>query len=477
MHTSPKSRQGSTTSMIHLKSRYLGAATSDLSATAFEPGQNGKLSPPSCSQRSCEDDLNLTHLRRPRACITRQSRAHIEAAEFKPYILQVGALYEQLQRIKDSKHEVQATPGITSDNRLRGNTDLGGDDGQSVYNGSITSITSMGIPSKRLFHRRGSGSLDRKTNYAPPPLSVIPSIHFDEDFHLENPRVFHVVSERSDIIPPHPKIHKASDEIVTRPRKVLATNAILQEKLSWYMDVVEVHLIDSISTASDTFLSALNSLRELHLEAAEFVRRLLNHGMATTGLQLLQKQRRLHNLRQLHDSVQQLKRVVDAVGYSEPFVDKGDVEKPLMEIDAIELLMSGERNEISGTTASPKIQLRDLRGATLLQNVAGDLTILRCRIVCLWDDLRWHVQSISTEEVLSRWEASSLRAKGGSARELLMLPAYMDMTEELRTALSPNISGLYRSRSIPTTILAYRGLVLKEFRNIVRGPLPSSTKV
>ncbi|KAI1149871.1 hypothetical protein F4825DRAFT_34560 [Nemania diffusa] len=52
----------------------------------------------------------------------------------------------------------------------------------------------------------------------------------------------------------------------------------------------------------------------------------------------------------------------------------------------------------------------------------------------------------------------------------------MGMTDEFRTALSPKISGLYRSRSIPTAILAYRELVLKEIRNIGRRPLPSSTE-
>lgn len=396
--------------------------------------------------------------------------------------------------MRDSENEVRAQPESNSDSLLKGNAGFGSADAQSTSKGSITSITSTDRPFKRPIHRRGGGSLSRRSNYAPPQLSVIPSIYHDEDFHLENPRTFHVVTERSDIIPPDLTIQKVSDENVRQPRKVLATNAILQEKLSWYMDVAEVHLIDFVSTASVTFLSALNSLRELHSEAAELVEQisslrkdlgLLNDGMVTGGLQLLQKQRRHHNLEQMHDAVQQSKRVVDAVGYAESLVGKGDVGKALTEIDAIELLMSGDRDEISGTTASPKIRLRDLRGATLLQGVASDLTILRCQIgkvfevevhSLLIDDLRRHVQSISTEDVLSRWEASSLRAKGGSAREHSTLPGYMGTTDELRTALSPIISGLYRSRSIPTAIQAYRELVLKEIRNIVRKPLPSSTE-
>ncbi|KAI3331812.1 putative GARP complex component [Xylariaceae sp. AK1471] len=486
MQTSQKSRQGSTASLIHLKSGYLDTATSGRSATVFEPCQNAisTLLQPPIVRSGLEphsfappSSLYNTPITRDIPPVALTNIQHIEVAEFKPYISQVSALYEQLQRIKDSENEVRAKPESNSDNLLKDNTDFGNVDAGSICKGSITSITSMDIP-----------------NYASPSLSVIPSIYFDEDFHLENPRTFHVVSERSDIVPPDPTTQKASDENFTQPRKVLATNAILQEKLSWYMDIAEVHLIDSISAASVAFLSALNSLRELHSEAVELVEHisslrkdlgLLNDGMITDGLQLLQKQRRHQNMQQMHDAVQQLKRVVDAVGYSESLVDKGDVEKALTEIDAIELLMSGERDEISGPTALPKIQLRDLRGATLLQSVAGDLTILRCRIgkvfeaqvhSLLIDDLRRHVQSISTEEVLSRWEASSLRAKGGSARELSMFPAYMGMTDELRTALAPNISGLYRSRSITTTILAYRELVLKEIRNIVRRPLPSSTE-
>ncbi|KAJ8127678.1 hypothetical protein O1611_g5958 [Lasiodiplodia mahajangana] len=480
MQTSPKSRQASTASMTHLKSSYLGTATSDRSATVFEPGQNAIS----------------TLLQSPivRSGLEPHSFAPPSIAEFKLYISQCGALYEQLQQIKDSQNEALTRPESNSNNLLQGNTDFGSADARSTRKGSITPITSMDTPFKRRFHRQGSGSLSWRSNYAPPSLSVIPSIYFDDDFHLENPRTFHVFSERSDIVPPDPTIQKASDETVTQPRKVLATNAILQEKLSWYMDVAEMHLIDSISTASVTFSSALNSLKELHWEAAEFVEHisslrknlgLLNDGMVTGGLQLLQKRRRHHNLQQLHNAVQQLKRVVDAVGYSESLVDQGDVEKALTEIDAIELLMSGERDEISGATASSKIWLRGLRGATLLQSVAGDLTILRCRIgkvfeaqvhSLLIDDLRRHVQSITTEEVLSRWEASSLRAKGGSARELSTFPAYMGVTDEFRAALSPNISGLYRSRSIPTAILTYRELVLKEIRNIVRRPLPSSAE-
>jgi len=137
--------------------------------------------------------------------------------------------------------------------------------------------------------------LARNGQHASSSVSTIPGVYFDQDFDLKSPRTFDVVSERSDVVPPTstPRtVHKGN---APAPRKVLATNAILQE-LSWY---------------------------------------------------------------------------IDTVAHSESLIDKGEAEKPLVEIDTIELLM-GEM--------SRHIQLRDLRGATALQAVVSDLTILRSRI-------------------------------------------------------------------------------------------------
>ena len=86
-------------------------------------------------------------------------------------------------------------------------------------------------------------------------------------------------------------------------RKALATNAILQEKLSWYMDTVEVHLISAISTASTSFFAALGSLRELQTEAAESVAKIrelredlkrLDEQMAIGGLEVVKILRCMH---------------------------------------------------------------------------------------------------------------------------------------------------------------------------------------
>jgi vacuolar protein sorting-associated protein 54 len=74
-----------------------------------------------------------------------------------------------------------------------------------------------------------------------------------------------------------------------------------------------------------------------------------------------------------------------------------------------------------------------------LGGVAKDLISLRFRIgkvfedkvhMVLIDDLRRHVRSVETEELLFRWETASLRAKGDRTQELLGFPSYMDKTDE-----------------------------------------------
>ncbi|KAJ2977987.1 hypothetical protein NUW58_g7638 [Xylaria curta] len=389
----------------------LGTSTSNWSATVFEPGQNAistLLHPPilrsgleSHTSAAVSGLYNApTAQDIPPVALTNIQR--VNSDEFKPYISKVGALYEQLRRVQGREDGLRAKQECQSDD-FKDNKDP-------------------------------SGS-----------LSIIPGIYFDEKFHLQNPRTFNIVSERSDVIPP-------SNENVTAPRKALATNAILQEKLSWYMDIAEMLLIDSISIASANFLSALNSLRELHSEAAELVK----------NVKTLRK---------------------DLVSLDEGMITGAG--KALSEIEAVELLMAGVRDETSGDKALLNSQLQDLRGTTLLQGVASDLTILRFRTgevfaaqlhSLLIEDLRRHIQSISIQEVLSRWEASSLRAKGGNVPELGAFPAFIGMTDELRSTLSSVVSGLYRSGSVSAAILVYRELVLQEIRNIVRKPLPYSAE-
>ncbi|KAG6284737.1 hypothetical protein E4U09_007695 [Claviceps aff. purpurea] len=415
----------------------------------------------------------------------------VDAAEFEPYLAQVGALYEQLRRVKESeeeaansqrnsKHEEQHDSG--SDNLLRPKS-------MSHRRGSASSITSLASLEAPNISRRASSGVMRKAAQGPPPLSTIPTVYFDEDFHLENPRTFDVVSERSEVIPAQPSDNAPS----APPRKALATNAILQEKLSWYMDTIEVHLINSISTASTTFFTALGSLKELHSEATESVERIealrreleaLDEEMATSGLLIVQKRQRQENLRQLNDAVSQLRYIVEGVAHCESLVDADELDQALSSFDSLEKLMAGERDETEKSLPHD-IVLRDLRGASALQTINQDLNTLRFRvgkafetqfISVLLTDLRRHAESVAAPDVLSRWSSAASRQRGGHSRSASIFPAYLTHTEDLKAQLMPHMVGLHRARSVVAAAVAYRDTVLREIRSLVRRPLPSSSE-
>ncbi|KAL2172542.1 hypothetical protein VTG60DRAFT_5296 [Thermothelomyces hinnuleus] len=502
----PGQRRGSTASSVRSIGGSLDAGVSSSDAV-FESGQNAistLLQPPIVRTGL------LPHTAPPASSAHRPPTArdippvaltnipHVEASEFGPYLSQVGALYEQLRRIQldedqgtNNAHRRGTKPDEYPEALDEAHLRPGRRPGLSSRRMSTASLSSLSSIDSAPAPRRSSSRPRRGQTHGPPPLSTIPAVYFDEDFHLENPRTFDVVSERSEVVRPAPGSNEkgaSSNGQAAAPRKALATNAILQEKLSWYMDTVEMHLIQSISTASTTFFTALGSLRELHSEAADSVERIralrkeleaLDEEVATGGLNLVQQRRKRENVQQLHDAVLQLKEIVDRVAVCETLVDSGQVDQALDGIDMIENLMAGE----APNNSEIGIRLRDLRDATALQSVSSDLAALRLRIGksyeakfldTLLTDLRTHVEKVSSQEVLMRWSNASARTRGAHSREPSAQPAYMTGTKAMRAELLSSLAGLQRAKYLTAAATAYREAALREIRAIIRKHMPSS---
>ncbi|CAH0005102.1 unnamed protein product [Clonostachys byssicola] len=430
--------------------------------------------------------------------VTLTNITHVDNDDFSPYLTQFTTLYEQLRRVKESEVDTsvirrnskqdEEVETASTDGYLRPSSKP--PMGRKGSSASLSSIGSTDAPAPA--RRRSSSGFGRKSAQGPAPLSTIPNVYFDEDFHLENPRTFDVVSERSEVITANRPGENQGDTngAVAAPRKALATNAILQEKLSWYMDTIEVHLVNSISTASTTFFNALGDLKELHSEAAESVRRIqtlrneldaLDKEVVTQGVEILHKHRIQENLRQLSDVVTQLRQIVDGVANCEALVDAGEIDEALDSIDSLEDLIAGEVDQ-SGEEA-PTIQYRDLQGALALRGVDADLAALRFRIGKAYEtkfvnillgDVRRHVEQTNHSEVLLRWSNAASRAKGGHARSPSVFPSYLSQTDELKTQLLPTMMGLERSHYVAAATATYRESLLREVRNLIRRPLPSS---
>lgn len=78
-------------------------------------------------------------------------------------------------------------------------------------------------------------------------LREVPSLYFKEDFRLEDGATFRAACPFSSI----------------------SENAVLQEKLSQYLDVVELHLVKEISLRSSSFFEAQGQLQDLNAKIVE----------------------------------------------------------------------------------------------------------------------------------------------------------------------------------------------------------------
>ena len=434
---------------------------------------------------------------------------HVEPKAFQSYLASVGSLYEAFQRAKDAaedgssvlfKRSKESTKASELEDYLSRQLERRQSSTPGYSRSGSFSTVSSPVESPQAKRR---GSAQRKASTVT-PLSTIPNVYFEEGFHLENPRTFDIVSERSEVIRPQQgasqdaKQANGDAQAPSTGRKALATNAILQEKLSWYMDTVEIHLISSISTASTSFFAALGSLRELHSEAADSVKRIqglrndlakLDKEMAVGGLKVVNLRRRRENVRKLGEAVLQLREVVDAISRCDDLVEEGNIEEALDGLGDVERLMAGEAHPATlprlglQLSETPR-KLLDLRGIKALDSASKDLDRLRFRIgkgfearllEVLLGDIRNHVNEAPPAESISRWQAASQRARGGHKPVPSASPAYMRLGEDFRSRLNLQLNGLARSNHTQPAATAFREAVLRETKSLIRRHLPSSS--
>ncbi|KAL2001344.1 hypothetical protein VTN02DRAFT_1861 [Thermoascus thermophilus] len=433
--------------------------------------------------------------------VTLTNIPRVESKAFQPYLAQVGSLYDAIQRAKESGGENEA-PSVRGSNAGQKTEELDVPRSRPLERRSSAMFTSPRATSP--FDTRGGRRPSTGRGRAPvmTPLSTIPSVYFEDDFHIENPRTFDVVSERSEVVRQPPKSShgdKATNGAALEPtltgRKALSTNAILQEKLSWYMDTVEIHLISSISTASQSFFTALGSLRELHSEAADSVKRIqvlrkdlskIDREMALGGLKVVNLRRRRDNVRKLADAVAQLREVVESVSKCEEMVERGEIEEATESLDEVERLMAGEQTKSrwsEGDEAQEGVSRIDLRGIKALEGASDDLAKLRYRIGVgyenrllddLLGDLRRHVESVPPDVTLQRWGMSFQRSRGAQRTVPSGFP-YMHFDDQLRSRLHAELTGLARAHHTMPAATSFKNAVLREMKGLIRRHLPSSS--
>ncbi|KAL8286138.1 hypothetical protein RQP46_004626 [Phenoliferia psychrophenolica] len=275
--------------------------------------------------------------------------------EFDNYLAEVGTELERWERERRIGRD--------------GHADLGG--GQKTDQGPQAGL---GIDSDGLdgtaapsatTNRSGGGRQEEQL----PPLEVVPSIFFDTEFTLANPRTFDIVTERilaSTPSPPLPSLSLSPSLPSSTPSTPglgpltladLATDQILQEKLSHYTAVIESHLVLEIGLRSSSFFAALSNLQSLHHQGEACLAKIaqLQHALepesrgvgaaAKKGLAVLRGQARRRALEKIERGVREVEEVSAALEGVKELVEHGEWMGALEVAEQVEALYYGHDHD------------------------------------------------------------------------------------------------------------------------------------
>uniref|UniRef100_V5EJY0 Vacuolar protein sorting-associated protein 54 n=1 Tax=Kalmanozyma brasiliensis (strain GHG001) TaxID=1365824 RepID=V5EJY0_KALBG len=174
-----------------------------------------------------------------------------------------------------------------------------------------------------------------------PNLSAVPQVFFSEDFDLGNPYTFDQVTERY-------KVASSSSPTETNdgssPTYDVALNQMLQEKLSYYSDVIEQHLIIEIGQQSSSFFAALENLNDLNAEAESCLLKIdelkseldsIDEKQAKKGLRVIREQQHRRQLERKQVAVRDVRQVIERRDLVRLLLQQGETEEALDLLDKL----------------------------------------------------------------------------------------------------------------------------------------------
>lgn len=135
---------------------------------------------------------------------------------------------------------------------------------------------------ERLHVERADAPADERAARRLPPLSTVPQVFFGAEFDLNKQYTFDLVTER----------YKQSTALgmdgAESSSYGVVLNQMLQEKLSYYSDVIEQHLVVEIGARSASFFDALETLQQLSKDTAACIAQIdaLHAHLASVGEQV-----------------------------------------------------------------------------------------------------------------------------------------------------------------------------------------------
>jgi len=319
-----------------------------------------------------------------------------------------------------------------------------------------------------------------------PPLDSVPSVFFDPQFSLGNPRMFREVTGQEE------------DQYALDPAS-LAYSLPLIEKLSHHADTVEQHLVLEVSLRSSSFFAALSNLQDLQTESERCTQRIaqlksmlkeVDDKHAKRGLEIVHAEHKLRNLETVKSGVRMVAGVVEMTGVVKGLVGAGQWGEALAVLEEIHNLwdenptshppVSSQAKPATTRQTNPEWVLSPVQESprpendiplppssfpktTHMSDIGIPLSSLRA-----FSSLPEHLQTLTLEI------ASSLTTELVEVLRLDLVeripesPSREALEQSLRDRLRPLLQGLLRTKTLRGATLSWREVALAEVRNCAK---------
>ncbi|KAM1526361.1 hypothetical protein ACFX15_010289 [Malus domestica] len=273
-------------------------------------------------------------------------------------------------------------------------------------------------------------------------LREVPALYFKEDFALEDGATFRSACPFTNV----------------------SENLVLQEKLSHYLDVVELHLVKEISLRSNSFFEAQGQLQDLNVKIVEGCGRIreLKETILLLDVDLVECARQIHdlnvtrsNLLALQQKLRLMLYVNQALSALKLLVASADCAGALDVTDDLQHLLDGD--ELTGLHCFH--HLRD-RVAASIESINSILSAEFMR-ASIHDAGDTDVIIISRVKV----RASSLMNGEGEDGEIKLDD---EETSNFQDRLLPVIIGLLRTAKLPSVLRLYRDQLTADMKTAIK---------
>ncbi|EGV65828.1 Vps54-domain-containing protein [Yamadazyma tenuis ATCC 10573] len=316
----------------------------------------------------------------------------------------------------------------------------------------------------------------------------IPTVFSDPKFRLDDPRVFKKVIGEYNILPDIDDLESGGSS-----KQNIASNNQLQDKLSHYLDSVEISLIDEISKSSNSFFSTIEDIKTVQNKSEECVDQFkkikkhleeLESEENTAGLRILSLIMERKKIEMLESSIIQIKYVTSLCELAQSSFSKGNNAKCLNEILLAEGLIYGKDicdipPESSVTLPKLRYPLLDISGLPALFNLQNDLQNLKNQCSrgyiidfndLLIEDLKSHYSQVPLSDTLNRMYYGVDKSKTFNPKDLNN--SYQLMSDTTKASLKDYVENLVKSGHLSQSFQSYQDRIIVEVKDIIKMHIP-----